>query len=219
MKFISKFASTILVALLLISTAQAAEIRMGSYGYDYGKAASGANDRDVFVICESCPAREQLALKPKTAILAIRMADKQFVKTTSAVPEKRSASDSYNEHASATETVRPACADHNCLQPVYFRFDQSDLSDYEKDQLDSLIKYMKAASAKGSQQKIRITGHTCDMGNVAHNDRLSLMRAKAVATYLAEHGFDINDVSGEGMSRPLSKIRSLNRRVEIKIIY
>lgn len=217
MKFLPLYASTALITLLLISTARAAEIRMGFHEYDFGKAACGADDRDVFVICESCPARRQLSLKPRATNLAVRMTEEQLVKTASDKPEKRLARETSGECTSVAETVRSTSVVHNCLQPVYFRFDRSDLSDREKDQLDRLISCLKADSPKKSS-KIRITGHTCDMGGTVYNNRLSLMRAKSVAAYMGENGFDVSEFRGEGMSRPLSRIRSLNRRVEIKIV-
>jgi len=190
---------------------------MGFHEYDFGKAACVMDDGDVFVICESCPARRQLALKPGTTNLAIRITEKQLVKRASDIPEKRLARETPGECTSVAETVRSTSVDHKCLQPVYFRFDRSNLSDHEKDQLGRLISCLKTDSAKKSL-KIRITGHTCDMGGTVYNNRLSLMRAKGVAAYMGENGFDVSEFRGEGMSRPLSGIRSLNRRVEIKIV-
>ena len=208
-----------LIPLLLISAAEAAEIRMGSYEYDYGKAVESTINGEVFVICENCPARHRLALKPRTILLAIRKSEAQLVKTNTAdIPGKRSGSEPPMEHASVTRTVRATCVDHKCLPVVYFRLDHFDLSDYEKDQLDHLVSCIKADSAKESL-KVRITGHTCNLGSMVHNNQLSLMRAKSVAAYLERNGFNVSEVKGEGMSHPLSKIRKLNRRVEINIVH
>ncbi len=220
MKYLLPFAFTaLLTALLLISAAAAAEIRMGSYEYNYGKAVGSMANGDVFVICESCPARQQLALKPKTTILAVRTAKVRTpVKATATdIPGEQSESKPPVKLASATGTARPTCVDHKCLPPVYFRFDHFDLSDSEKDQLDRVVSCLKAGSAKGSSN-VRITGYTCGLGSPAHNDRLSLMRAKSVATYLERNGFNISEAKGEGMGHPLSKIRKLNRRVEINTV-
>lgn len=54
--------------------------------------------------------------------------------------------------------------------------------------------------------KIRIEGHTDNVGNPRINQPLSLYRAKAVATYLIEKGIDPARIEaiGHGDSRPVA---------------
>lgn len=219
MKYLFPFASiAFLAALFLTTTAQATEICMGLYEYNYGKAVTGMNKNELFVICENCPAYQRLTLKPKTTALAVRTVEAQVSDETNTrdIPEERSEREPNMEHVSVTSVVSRSCID--CLLPVYFRFDRADLSDYERDQLDRMVSCTKGNFTK-KPLKIQIRGYTCDIGSQLHNDRLALMRAKSVAAYLERNGFYIAEVKGEGMSHPLSRIRSLNRRVEIEIIH
>ncbi|WP_224996081.1 PA14 domain-containing protein [Cesiribacter sp. SM1] len=72
--------------------------------------------------------------------------------------------------------------------------------------------------------KIRIEGHTDNVGDPAINHSLSVYRAKAVATYLHEHGIDPLriEIDGYGSSRPLAdnsteEGRARNRRVQFVV--
>lgn len=72
--------------------------------------------------------------------------------------------------------------------------------------------------------KIRIEGHTDNVGNPKLNQSLSFFRAKVVATYLLEHDIDPSriDVKGFGSSRPVAdnsteKGRAKNRRVQFVV--
>lgn len=72
--------------------------------------------------------------------------------------------------------------------------------------------------------RIRVIGHTDDLGGEAFNKSLSLERAKAVKEALLRHGVEERqiEIEGAGMSRPLvpntSDInRQLNRRVEFML--
>ncbi|MEP6734641.1 MAG: PorP/SprF family type IX secretion system membrane protein [Chryseolinea sp.] len=74
--------------------------------------------------------------------------------------------------------------------------------------------------------KIRLEGHTDNVGSEKFNVRLSLERAKAVKTYLISKGVDAVriEVEGKGMSEPLNsnqneQEKAKNRRVELEILY
>ena len=80
------------------------------------------------------------------------------------------------------------------------------------------------ALAKYPALKIRIEGHTDNVGNPALNQSLSLFRAKVVATYLLDKGIDPSRIAakGYGHSRPLAdnsteEGRAKNRRVEFVV--
>ncbi len=73
---------------------------------------------------------------------------------------------------------------------------------------------------------VSITGHTDSSGTEAGNQWLSLARAQAVADYLADRGIDAARLraTGVGSAQPVASNetrygRSLNRRIEISLIY
>lgn len=75
-----------------------------------------------------------------------------------------------------------------------------------------------------AQVKLRVTGHTDNVGNDAYNLQLSQRRAKAVVDFLVERGIDRNRLSfeGYGETRPVAdnsspQGRRLNRRVEFEV--
>lgn len=74
-------------------------------------------------------------------------------------------------------------------------------------------------------KRIRIEGHTDNVGSKATNDKLSQDRAQAVVDYLAEQGIDKSRLKAEGLgsSRPIApnltrRGREQNRRVEFHIL-
>jgi len=78
--------------------------------------------------------------------------------------------------------------------------------------------------AKYPEDRIRIAGFTDSTGTVAHNEELSLRRAKAVREVLEERGVKVEQmmVQGMGPQRPVASNgtaagRAQNRRVELHI--
>jgi OOP family OmpA-OmpF porin len=72
--------------------------------------------------------------------------------------------------------------------------------------------------------RVRIEGHTDDVGEARYNEELSRRRAAAVARWLASHGVDEQrlESAGFGSARPLASNRTeegraLNRRVVFTI--
>jgi outer membrane protein OmpA-like peptidoglycan-associated protein len=201
-----------------ISAAMAAEIRTSPYNYTYGKAAANSTDHETFVICELCPPRQIIALKPRMTALAVRIPKAAVSITTGGPPTgKQTISEKAANNSSAVDITGSNRPDYVCVPTIYFRFNRFDISDYEKDQLDRLISRLKERPDR--PREIRVVGHTCDLGSDPYNDRLSLMRAESVAGYLGRNGFKVSEAKGEGKRHPLSKIGKLNRRVEIEIIH
>jgi len=69
-----------------------------------------------------------------------------------------------------------------------------------------------------------ISGHTDNQGNAAHNQTLSVARAKSVVAWLKQHGVDVSrlEPQGFGATRPVADNatangRFLNRRVEVAL--
>ena len=88
-------------------------------------------------------------------------------------------------------------------------------------QLKQLLDFLQ----KYPDIKLEVRGHTDNVGSLAYNQTLSERRAKAVRGWLIEKGIAPERLTytGFGSNEPLdsnehSKGRSLNRRVEVKII-
>ena len=71
---------------------------------------------------------------------------------------------------------------------------------------------------------IKVTGHTCSLGEASYNQGLSERRARAVAKFLAAEGVSssLMKVSGMGESDPAASNdsregRAKNRRVEVHL--
>lgn len=102
---------------------------------------------------------------------------------------------------------------------LYFAHDSAALAPDVRQALDAF-----AASASGAEDGIDITGYTDSAGPDAHNDRLSLARADAVAGYLDTHGMAATrlHVSGAGerslATRTADNVpEARNRRVQVTI--
>jgi outer membrane protein OmpA-like peptidoglycan-associated protein len=101
---------------------------------------------------------------------------------------------------------------------VHFDFNVYRLSAQTKEQLDSLVSFLKLDSVPVS--KIEITGHCDSVGSKGYNDVLSIKRAQEVSSYLHSKGIGdsiITSVRGFGKRRLLSDNQSDNRRVEIMV--
>ena len=88
--------------------------------------------------------------------------------------------------------------------------------------LDAVVKVM----SENSNYKLKITGHTDNVGNSESNMQLSKDRAQAVEAYLESKGLDADRfiVIGFGDTRPVStndtpEGRAKNRRVEFTIVF
>lgn len=103
---------------------------------------------------------------------------------------------------------------------LLFAFDSFELSEDAKEMLDKLIPVIEDVPGT----KLKIIGHTDNIGGKSYNDNLSLNRAKSVASYLSAGGIDRNSIieQGKGFSQPVAdntteQGRAKNRRVEIFI--
>ena len=103
---------------------------------------------------------------------------------------------------------------------LLFAFDSFELSEDAKGILDKLIPVIEDVP----DTKLKIIGHTDNIGGKSYNDNLSLNRAKSVASYLSAAGIDRNSIieQGKGFSQPVAdntteQGRAKNRRVEIFI--
>jgi type IX secretion system PorP/SprF family membrane protein len=102
----------------------------------------------------------------------------------------------------------------------HFEFNSIDLDNETEDFLENLSTTLK----EDPKMKLKITGHTDNVGNEKFNQRLSIKRAQTVKDYLTKKGIDPSrvDVDGKGLSEPIetnetNEGRSKNRRVEISV--
>ena len=107
------------------------------------------------------------------------------------------------------------------IRNPHFAYKSYELTKYSKKLLTPIIDYMK----KYPNKKIRIVGHTDNIGSEEYNKILSSNRAVSVKNYFIQKGISSNRlfVYGAGESHPIKsneteRGRLLNRRVEFKIL-
>ncbi|CAD6876736.1 OmpA family protein [Methylomonas fluvii] len=103
---------------------------------------------------------------------------------------------------------------------VYFKFDSSKLTSESANSSNELL-----SAAKGCQKRIKLTGHTCNLGSDAANVQLGLTRANAVKKLLVAKGIGSTAIftASEGMRNPAApndtkEGQALNRRVALQCV-
>ena len=104
------------------------------------------------------------------------------------------------------------------MQFDYKKWDVKPQFNSNLDNIDNILK-------KNSGLKIRIEGHTDDIGSMKYNIDLSGKRAQAIKDYLVNKGIDPSRITttGLGYAQPIAdndtpKGRALNRRAEIILV-
>lgn len=104
------------------------------------------------------------------------------------------------------------------LKNILFDFNKANLKASSFVELDKVIKMMK----DNASLKVKVAGHTDNIGNKSYNINLSKSRAQSVATYFISKGIDASRISSEGFGSGQAVAgndteagRALNRRVEI----
>ena len=107
---------------------------------------------------------------------------------------------------------------HVAIYGVLFDFNKSTLQPASDPVLQQILDLLK----KNPTQKIEVQGHTDNVGGDAYNQTLSEARAKAIVTWLTQHGIAASRLTakGFGKTRPIADNatdagRAKNRRVEI----
>ena len=107
------------------------------------------------------------------------------------------------------------------LKNIFFDFDKATLRKESIAELERLHKIL----TDNPKIKVKIGGHTDNVGSDAYNQQLSEKRAKAVVDWLIQHGIDASRLQyqGYGESVPIAtneteEGRQLNRRTEFEII-
>ena len=103
-----------------------------------------------------------------------------------------------------------------------FEFNSADLDDESASYLQDLSKAM----LDNPQLKIKLIGHTDNVGSDKFNLKLSIYRAQAIKDFIVSKGVDSERIlaDGRGLREPLNtnkteQERSINRRVELTILF
>lgn len=106
------------------------------------------------------------------------------------------------------------------LNSIYFETDKYDILPQTEHALQNVVSFLQS----NPDLNIKIVGHTDDRGEFYHNMELSLNRALAVSTYLAQNGVDDSrlQTDGHGDTKPIAdnmsaEGRQRNRRVEFLV--
>ncbi len=107
------------------------------------------------------------------------------------------------------------------LNNIFFDFDSYTLKPSSHSELEMLVKLLKSNPGI----RIRINGHTDNVGNDKYNTELSEKRAEAVYDFLIDHQVDAGrlEYKGYGTTQPVEtndtpEGRAANRRTEIEIL-
>jgi type IX secretion system PorP/SprF family membrane protein len=102
-----------------------------------------------------------------------------------------------------------------------FQYNSVDLDDETESFLNDLSKTLETDTSL----KLKIVGHTDNMGSERYNQHLSSKRAETVKKFLSKRGIDPSRITteGMGMSQPLKdndteENRAINRRVEMLLL-
>ncbi len=101
-------------------------------------------------------------------------------------------------------------------QTFEFGFNETRINPQSRPYLNALVRQLQ----EYPQRRIKLTGHTDNIGSQAVNQKISLLRAQAVKQYLIQHGIDSSRIAtvGKGSTEPLYPnsheiLRAKNRRV------
>jgi peptidoglycan-associated lipoprotein len=148
----------------------------------------------------------------------------QQVETTPTQPTDFDAEAAAREAAAREAAVRErriAEARATLLAPVYFEFDQAELSEQARATLDAKVPILVA----NTDIHIRITGHTDERGSDEYNLALGQRRAGSVRRYLEQFGIASNriETTSAGEEQPAQmgsneQAWSMNRRAEFDML-
>lgn len=110
------------------------------------------------------------------------------------------------------------------LNPIYFEFDKSNITQSAAFELDKLVQAMMS----DPEMRIQVKSHTDTKGSNQYNELLSEKRAKSTVQYLISKGIAQSRVSGKGLGESEPKIDckdscteqqdTINRRSEFIIV-
>jgi peptidoglycan-associated lipoprotein len=124
------------------------------------------------------------------------------------------------ERLRAERAAAIAAARSTLVAPIYFGYDQSELGDESRSQLDAKQSKLTAMP----EFQLKISGHADERGSDEYNLALGQRRAVAAKRYLVDHGIDASrlEVVSYGEERPVCSASGedcwyRNRRAEFEI--
>ncbi len=107
------------------------------------------------------------------------------------------------------------------INNIFFEYAKYDLLPESYSELDRIVEFLKSKP----NVKIKIEGHTDNIGTVSFNSNLSKERANSVKNYLSDKGIELSRIIANGLgslmpigSNETEDGRKRNRRVEMTII-
>ncbi|MBO0763772.1 MAG: OmpA family protein [Hyphomicrobiaceae bacterium] len=92
--------------------------------------------------------------------------------------------------------------------PLQFIYDKDQLTEAGQAQAENLLRLLK----QEGMPPIHLVGHTDPVGSDAYNDRLSMLRAAAVKTFLIAGGYPADRITVEGRGkRDIDKLKIVDR--------
>lgn len=142
------------------------------------------------------------------------------VDRTPAVVENKTTPEPVEEKVVETPAPVESAPNYN-FKNIQFELDSYVLKTDSYVILDQIYREMR----KDANAKFNIYGHASIEGSASYNQKLSIDRANAVKIYLVNSGVNPNNLTtiGRGATEPIASNdtesgRTLNRRVEIKIV-
>ncbi|KIG14284.1 putative internalin [Enhygromyxa salina] len=137
-------------------------------------------------------------------------------------PDEPESDNGYKDEDGCPDEVPKAVRDFTgAIKGITFDNDQDTIRKSSTKTLDNAVKVL----TENPEIRIKISGHTDNKGDPAHNLDLSKRRAESVKKYLVDHGIDESRMVTEGVGpdKPVDTNdtkagRSNNRRIEFDII-
>ncbi len=155
--------------------------------------------------------KDSVSAKPKTTVAKKDMSER--------LREKQ---DSIKAHANAGQIKHEPLILEKATLHFNFTFGSFEIGEEEASYLNELATAFK----DNPDLRIKLTGHTDDVGSEKFNLKLSIQRAEKIREFLSERGVnpDRVTVDGKGESEPLTSNsteegKARNRRVELVILY
>lgn len=170
------------------------------------------------------PTPTEAAVKPEVTAEKEVTEDKPAAETAKPEPkEEKRAAKTDDSNKITVDLEKSADKKNVSSARLYFPFRSSkpELADSTKEYFDDLISFLKA----NPQAKVKIIGHTDNVGDADINEKLGLQRAERIRTLLVRRGApkDQVEASSKGETTPwvtnkTEEGRNKNRRVEVKPI-
>ena len=219
----------LMICVLTLQYAGAAEIRPADIEYRYEGMADSGNLSHSFMIREQETKRIKPKIKSATPV-AIKFSQPDNEKPAQAIQLAGTENKTIVEEAVKIKASKPipinstkktAAAPSSTSEEkakslslckkniVFFPLNKSQISNSEKDQIKQFINCIKG-------REVRVTGYTCKIGSKSYNDKLATERALNVAGYLRQEGVVVKEIIGKGQQEYISGVDHVNRRVEIE---